>query len=58
MIARTYTWDENGWGERTNCDPIVDTDCYYAQYRTWEVLSKVGKEFTLKKLCIFVVKQR
>ena len=40
VIGRTYTWDENGWGGWTNCDPRADANCFYQQYRTWEILSK------------------
>lgn len=40
VIARTYTWDENGWGGWTNCDYKSEANCYFAEHRKWEVIAE------------------
>ncbi|TCI02178.1 hypothetical protein EZV61_14670 [Corallincola luteus] len=49
QASRNYIWQDGSFVEWSQCDHRTDVDCYSFQFRTWEVLAKVGERYYVKE---------
>lgn len=49
IMTVTYTWDDINGVDWSNCDFKVDANCYFYEYRTWEVILKHGQRSYVKE---------